>query len=423
MDSLGKHILVEFYNCEANILNDTAKIEELMVTAAEQAGATIISTGFHHFSPFGVSGVVVIQESHLAVHTWPEYNFAAVDLFTCGNSTDPWKAFDFLKQNLLADKYDVLEKERGQKSQLEFHPFENQNSNKRLEDTEPSRSLWFTNKDENLAISLRIRGNTIYDKRSELQRTRVFDTFGFGKILATDNKVICTERDEKHYHEMICHPALFAHGKVKHVLVIGGGDGGTVREVLRHENIETVQLVEIDPNVVEASQKHIPQLSCGFKDERLSIVFQDGIEYVKSVANEKYDLIIIDGSDPAGPSKGLFTESFYSDCKRILRPEGILVTQSESPDFNTTAFIDLNKCLKSIFTPKNVDVVLFHIATYPAGIWSFQIAQKSYKDLKKVSQEKIDSFAKEQSLQFYNYGIHQGCFALPNYVAEMLELD
>jgi spermidine synthase len=420
VDSLGKHILAEFYNCNSEILNDTSQIEDLMVLAAEQAGATIISTSFHHFSPFGVSGVVVIQESHLAIHTWPEYHFAAVDLFTCGESTDPWQAFEFLKEKLFADKFEISEKKRGQKEQLEFQSYPIENSGNRVEDGQPNRSIWFTNKDENLAISLRIRGKTLFDERSEFQRTRVFDTFGFGKIIATDNKVICTERDEKHYHEMISHPAIFAHGNVNDVLVIGGGDGGTVREVLRHKSVENVSLVEIDANVVNASKQHMPQLSSGLKDERLNLTFQDGIEYVKSVADEMYDLVIVDGSDPAGPSEGLFTESFYMDCKRILRSDGILVTQGESPDFNTGAFVDLNTCLKNIFGAENVDVMLFHIATYPAGIWSFQIAQKSSRDLKIVSKENIDSFVQTYSLQFYNYSIHKACFALPNYVMEML---
>jgi spermidine synthase len=424
MDSLGNHILVEFFNCDLDTLNDTISIENIMVDAAKESGATIISSSFHHFSPHGVSGVVVIQESHLAIHTWPEFRFAAVDLFTCGDSIDRWAAFDKLKNSLLAENYEVIEHHRGQLDQLrqtqDFVKAGPTKTANRQREGAAQRSFWFTNRDENLALSLRLKGETCYDSTSKFQRTRIFNTFGFGKVLAIDNAIVATERDEANYHEMISHPAMFAHGNVQKVLVIGGGDGGTVREVLKHKSVKSVDLIEIDENVIKASREHLPQLSSAFKSTRLNITIGNGIEFVKTCGNKSYDLLVVDGSDPEGPSAGLFTEQFYENCFRILKSGGLLVTQSESPDFNRDVFIDLNLCLKRIFGGDKVQPLLFHIATYPAGVWSFQIAGKRANELLDIDQNFINDFVKQHQLHFYNYNIHLASLALPNYVAAML---
>lgn len=425
MNSLGNHILAEFINCDSTVLNDAAFIEEIMVNAAKEAGATIISSSFHHFSPHGVSGVVVIQESHLAIHTWPEFKFAAVDLFTCGETINRWAAFDMLKNFLKSEKYKVVEHPRGQLDQLVTTAGHVPNNStivtKRAHTGVQQRAVWFTKKDENLALSLRVVGETLYDATSDFQRTRIFNTFGFGKVLALDKTIVATERDEANYHEMICHPAIFAHGNVNNVLVIGGGDGGTVREVLKHKSVKSVDLIEIDENVITAIREHIPQLSSAFNNPRLSIKIANGIEYVQFCPDNFYDLLIIDGSDPQGPSAGLFTENFYMNCKRILKTDGLLVTQSESPDFNRNVFLELNSFLKDIFGKPKVHPLLFHIATYPAGVWSFQIAGKTSNELKNINQQVIDNFVKKEKLFFYNYNIHLGSLALPNYVAAMLE--
>ena len=313
MQALGRHILVEFLNCDPGALNDVPKIESSMVSAATLAGATVINSDFHHFSPYGVSGVVIIEESHLAIHTWPEYQYAAADLFTCGENVDPWLAFDHMKEALESKNYSVLELHRGPLNLLKRIPFNAENFREiveqRLQHYPPKRSVWFTDKDENFALSLRAKGKLLYDKSSDYQRTRVFDSFGFGKVLTIDNMVMCTERDEAHYHEMICHPALFAHKNVERVLVIGGGDGGTVREVLKHDRVKSVTMVEIDAHVIEASKKHMPTLSSAFDHPKLDVRIEDGIQFVTETKNATYDLMLVDGSDPVGPAKAMATAS------------------------------------------------------------------------------------------------------------------
>lgn len=424
MSALGRHILVEFMGCNPEILNDVFVIEQGMVKAASKAGATVINSTFHHFSPYGVSGVVVIQESHLAIHTWPEYGYAAVDLFTCGDSVDPWISFDYLKKVFESTNYSALEMKRGSLNLLQRMHFDMNNvreeAKKHINPDTFNRNVWFTDKDDNQALSLRYTGEVLYDKTSEFQRTRIIDTYAYGTTLTIDNMVMCTEKDESHYHEMISHPAILSHGQIKKVLVIGGGDGGTIREVLRHSSIEKVTMVEIDNNVIEASKMFLPSISRSFNHPKLNLIVGDGIKFIEEAKPESYDLIIVDGSDPVGPAEGLFSKKFYENCYNALTPNGILVTQAESPLFNDHAFVELNGCLKEVFGKEKVKTLLFHIPTYPSGTWSFQLGAKGDVDVTNVSNESAETFGTNHLLNYYNADVHRGAFALPNYVKRML---
>ena len=426
MSALGKHILVEFLGCEPEKLNDVTYIETSMLEAAEKSGATVINSTFHHFSPFGVSGVIVIQESHLAIHTWPEYQYAALDLFTCGEEVDPWISLEYLNKKLSATNYSALDLRRGSLNMLRRIDFDARDIREAAKNAESgirmTRNVWFTDKDENQALSLRHSGEILYDKSSEYQRVRVLETYAYGKMLTIDNIIMCTEADESHYHEMISHPSLFSHGTVSNVLIIGGGDGGTAREILKHDTVKNVRLVEIDENVIEASKEHLPSLSSSFSDGRLELIIGDGIEYVKNHDSGAFDLVIVDGSDPVGPAEGLFTAEFYKDCHRILNEEGILVTQSESPHFNTDAFVELNAVLTGIFKKEKVKVLLFNIPTYPSGIWSFNVAAKGNCDVRKINESCYNSFRHHDTLKYYNKKIHAASFSLPNGVKKNLKL-
>lgn len=424
MNALGRHILVEFNGCSPEILNDVSVIESSMVEAAQKAGATVIQSSFHHFSPFGVSGVVVIQESHLAIHTWPEYQYAAVDLFTCGETVDPWISFDHLKLAFKATNHSSLEMYRGSLPLLKRIDFKVKSNRKDMEKAllQPKfqRSLWFTDKDENQAFSLRHTGNMLFNETSPFQQVRVLESNSHGKFLAINNMVMCTERDEFHYHEMIVHPALQAHGNPKNVLVIGGGDGGTIREVFKYP-VEKVVMVEIDDAVVRASKQNLSTMNTEFGNPKLELKIEDGIKYVSEAAPESFDVIIVDGSDPVGPAEGLFTESFYKNCMRSLKSGGVLVTQGESPLFHEKAFTELNACLKKIFQKKNVHTMLFYAPTYPTGMWSLQMAVKGDFSPKEIDLNKAKIFSKEKRLRYYNEAIHTAAFALPGFVQQMLQ--
>jgi spermidine synthase len=405
-------------------MNDVSAIERDMVAAAQKAGATVINSTFHHFSPYGVSGVVVIQESHLAIHTWPEYGYAAVDLFTCGEM-NAWISFDHLKECFGAKSYSALELKRGSVNLLQRNDFDiTSMRQKAAEWKNPdfyTRNVWFTDKDEEQALSLRFTGDVLFDVQSPFQRVRILESYKYGKMLALDDMVMTTEKDEFHYHEMISHPALFSLPSAKNVLIIGGGDGGTAREVLRHKNIEQVTMVEIDGEVIEACKIHLPKIAAEFDNPKLTLLVDDGIEFLKNASPNSYDLIIVDGSDPVGPAEGLFSVEFYTNCYAALKNDGILVAQGESPKFNEKAFVELNQTLQTIFGLDKAPISLFFVPTYPTGMWSFQYGIKGDITINEVkNKNEIQEFVSKEGLRYYNEDIHANTFALPNFVKELV---
>ena len=426
MKSLGRHILVEFHGCSSEILNDVPRIESSMVNAAKESGATIISSVFHHFSPFGVSGVVVIQESHLAIHTWPEYRYAAVDLFTCGDSVNPWTSYKLLKSAFQAEHGSAVEINRGQldlleKASMDLGELRDEAAQQSVV-PKYSRSVWFTDRNENMALSIRHRGDCLFREKSPYQTVEVFDTFEYGKLLAVDKMVMCSEKDEKGYHEMIVHVPMVLQPQVKDVLVIGGGDGGSIREILRYGQVETVTMVEIDEAVVRASKEFLPSLSSAFDHPKLELIIDDGIDYVKQSADEWFDMIVVDSSDPVGPAEGLFSADFYRDVYRCLRPGGMMTAQSESPHFNQKAFVELHHCLKDIFNADSVFCYLAFIPTYPTGMWSFTYCTKrGSHPVKDLDRPRAQQIAEEFNLQYYNSDIHGAAFCLPTFIHTMLE--
>jgi spermidine synthase len=424
--SLGRHIIVEYYDCSASKLSDVTFIEKAMVDAAKTAGATVINSTFHHFSPFGVSGVVVIQESHLAIHTWPEYGYASVDIFTCGGAVDPWVSYEYLKTELEAEHGSAIEALRGQISVVskgkvipEYTEYP--------EATEPikpqyNRNIWLTDKDDNIALSLRHTGEVFYKKQSPFQKVEVLESYAYGKFLAIDSMVMCTERDEHAYHEMIVHVPMQTQKDVKKVLIIGGGDGGTVKELVKYPGIEQIIMVEIDEAVIEASKLHLPSISGELDNPRVQVIVGDGIDYVAKATDNTYDLVIIDSSDPVGPAEGLFSVDFFQNVHRILTPNGVMVGQSESPRFHSDAFVQLFDVYKEVFGMDKVWCYLSFISTYPTGMWSFCYCSKgSVHPLNDFNKEAVAQFTKDHNLKYYNEAIGTAAFAMPGFVTDLLE--
>lgn len=425
MDALGRHVLVEFYDCSPDILNDVIAIENNMVAAAKEAGATVINSTFHHFSPFGVSGVVVIQESHLAIHTWPEYRYAAVDLFTCGEPVDPWISYNYLKNAFQAGHGSSMEISRGQLNLLEPSKIDIPGLREQAEEKIPvpkyTRNIWFTERNDYIALSFRHKGDPLFRKQSEFQKVEIYDTYQFGKMLICDGAIMCAEKDEHGYHEMISHVPLFTHPNPKRVLVIGGGDGGAVREIVRHDNIDKVILVEIDEVVVEASKEHIPSLASALNHPKLELIIDDGIKYVSGAGNESFDIVLIDSTDPVGPALGLFNVDFYKQVHRILTSQGIMVAQSESPRFNIPVFKEIFAAHKNVFGQDHVYTYLAFIPTYPTGMWSFSFCSKG--NLHPVNDLRIAEskrFSLNHKLNYYDEDIHRAAFVLPRFVQEMI---
>ncbi|MCZ6899446.1 MAG: polyamine aminopropyltransferase [Bacteroidetes bacterium] len=428
MGALGRHVLVEYYDCDPQLLNDVVYIEKSMEMAALKANATLINSTFHHFSPFGVSGVIVIQESHFAIHTWPEYGFASVDLFTCGESVDPWVSFGLLKQSLKASHESAMEMKRGELRLLSKKALDV----KQMRDTKMvdlqipkrTRDIWFTERNETTALSLKHDGQKLFEKITPFQKVEVYNTLEYGNMLALDGMVMCTEKDEYVYHEMITHVPMLLHPDPQKILVIGGGDGGTAREILKHQGVDSIELVEIDNAVVEASKLHLPTISPAFGHSKLQLKIEDGIKFVKNVGDESFDLVIVDSTDPVGPGEGLFTKDFYLDVYRILTKQGIMVTQSESPRFNQSVFKEIYQCYRDIFGLHQVHCYLAYIPTFPTGMWSFSFCSKgNIHPINDLDQDRVTKFIDENQLSYYNLDVHRAAFALPNFVAQLIEVQ
>lgn len=280
--------------------------------------------------------------------------------------------------------------------------------------------LWYTEKHtDNVKLSIKI-DKALYSEETEFQRIDILESKEFGRIFTLDGLMMVTEKDEFIYHDMIVHVPMATNPNIKNVLVIGAGDGGTIREVTRYSSVEKIDMVEIDRRVVEVCKEYLQQTACKLDDERVNIFYEDGLKFVRNKENE-YDLIIVDSTDPFGPGEGLFTKEFYGNCYKALTEDGILVNQHESPyyDYYAKSMQDAHEKIYGLFKIHKVYQV--HIPTYPSGHWLFGFASKKYdpiKDLNVEAWEKLDIKTK-----YYNTDIHVGCFALPTYVKELLKVE
>ena len=257
----------------------------------------------------------------------------------------------------------------------------------------------------------------LYSGRSEFQRIDIFDSKEFGRFLTLDGYMMLTEMDEFIYHEMITHVPMCVNPDAHDILVIGGGDGGTVRELLRYPTVRHIDLVEIDELVVEVCKKYLPQTAGCLSDPRVAIHYEDGLKYVRH-AEDAYDLIIVDSTDPFGPGEGLFTKEFYGNCYKALREDGIMVNQHESPFYQQDAYA-MQRAHKRIVDSFPISrVYQAHIPTYPSGHWLFGFASKKRHPVKDVNWVRWNALGLKT--RYYNTQLHAGAFALPNYVEEML---
>lgn len=260
-----------------------------------------------------------------------------------------------------------------------------------------------------LAVSARL-----FDQRSAFQRIEVLECPEYGRVLLLDGCVMLTDRDEFVYHEMIVHPALLMHPQPRAVLIIGGGDGGSVREVLRHETVERVELVEIDEAVIETSRRFFPALSADLDDPRVSIHCEDGFTYLDAHRGQ-YDLIVVDSIDPVGEAAKLFTQAFYEKVKAGLKPGGCAVFQTESPFYNGDVLVQVQEKLHGLFA--QVAPYLAHIPTYPSGLWSFTFASDAI-DPRSASLARHPTFLDE--LKYLTPELLRAAFVLPAYLRRRL---
>lgn len=278
--------------------------------------------------------------------------------------------------------------------------------------------LWFTERhtpDVKFSISV---DRQLYCGQSDFQRIDVFDSREFGRILTLDGFIMLTEKDEFIYHEMMTHVPMAVHRGAKRILVIGGGDGGVVRELTRYNSVEQIDLIEIDELVVEVCRKYLPQTACRLDDPRLTIHYEDGLKYTRAHENE-YDLILVDSTDPFGPGEDLFTKEFYGNCFKALKEDGVMVNQHESPFYekDAAAMRNAHKRIRESFPISRVYQA--HIPTYPSGHWLFGFASKKYHPVRDFNSAAWN--VQNIPTRYYNTKLHVGAFALPTYVEDILK--
>lgn len=277
--------------------------------------------------------------------------------------------------------------------------------------------LWYTeNHTDHVRFSLKVKEQLV-SRQSDFQHIAILESYEFGRILTLDGCLMVTEKDEFIYHDMIVHVPMATNPGIKKVLVIGAGDGGTVRELIRYQQIECIDMVEIDSMVVELCKQYLPQTASGLDDPRVHIYYEDGLKFVRRKVDE-YDLIIVDSTDPFGPGEGLFTKEFYGNCYQALNEKGILVNQHESTYYDSyvEAMKRAHQRIKETFPIAKVYQA--HIPTYPSGHWLFGYASKQIDPLEDLNEEAWKKLGIKT--KYYNTQLHKGSFALPNYVKEQL---
>jgi len=277
--------------------------------------------------------------------------------------------------------------------------------------------LWFSEAhSKHVKFSIRVE-RQLFSAQSDFQRIDVFESSEFGRFLTLDGYMMLTERDEFIYHEMMVHVPMAVHPAPHNILVIGAGDGGVIRELTRYDAVRHIDLVEIDPMVVEVSRNYLPKTACRLDDPRVHIHYADGLRHVRR-CEDQYDLIIVDSTDPFGPGEGLFTREFYGSCYKALKEDGIMVNQHESPFYEQDA-VAMQRAHKRIVESFPISrVYQAHIPTYPSGHWLFGFASKRHHPVRDLDVQRWEAL--RLKTKYYTSRLHVGAFLLPAYVEELL---
>ncbi len=482
---LGRQLVSELYGCDPRLLDDEPYLRHHVREAARAAGATVLGIHSHRFAPVGVSVVAVLAQSHLAIHTWPEYEICSVDLYLCGESLTPRLAREHLARALDADRFEEAELPRGtayhrisrrrarvnalvaagagtgsgRSNGSDFAAYVSNQPNGSAPvpssgsgespasggSKTPDMSDWARRAAEAFKHVGQVWGphrwlhdwatpweytahavrRQICRERSEYQEIDILETEAYGRCLVLDGEVQSYEADEHIYHECLVHPAFLLHPGPKHVLVVGGGEGATIREVLKHRSVERVVMAELDPQVVEACRRYLPGFHAGaFDHPAVRFHFGDGRAYVEN-CTDRFDAVVLDLTNPIGDSLSarLFTVEFYEQVRRILNPGGVVVVQSDAVSlYGLSSFATIYRTIREVFPSVHVG------ATYMPSFttdWSFTIAgDEQLRAPLSLSVEEVDRLLQErltEPTRFYDGFAHQRMFYLPRYVREAMQ--
>lgn len=396
----GIHIVANLYECkgDSKFLLHEQPVKEFCTESVLRAGLTIVKDVFHPFDQGGVTGCLVLSESHLAIHTWPELHSVTLDIYACNYTKDNTDKARQVMQDFLT---------LFQPGRSVIH--------------EVPRDQQFLYEHMNTDYGFFARSlSTIEARHTGLQSMEIHQTEQFGKLLRLDGFFMTSEKEEFVYHETMVHPALCAQKNPRQVLIIGGGDGGAAEEVLKHPSVERVTLVELDPEVIVASKKHLQQVHRGvFDHPKLSVFCEDGLQFI---ANDqgRYDHIVLDLPDPLGPAELLYEEDFLRNCKKLLNPGGTLNIHTGSPWAHPERLKTSHHRLSAIF--KNVALYTVFVPLY-GTLWSMCVCSENTRPDALTSQE-VDACLRERGindLQHYTGATHSALFALPPFVQKLIQ--
>ncbi|NOZ87011.1 MAG: polyamine aminopropyltransferase [Deltaproteobacteria bacterium] len=411
MKGLGTHVLLDLYGCDSSFLDDLDFLRKTSLEGVRLSGATIVGDYFKKFQPQGVSGVVVIAESHLSFHTWPEFSYIALDYFTCGDRIDIDATLNYFEECLKPGK--VVKERLARGNDLNGKNWAVPEADRAKGPTAWTTEYHWLGEDRNNPIlGYKYAMDEILDRRrSEFQEILIAKNAIYGKMMFIDDFMMTTELDECAYHEMFGHVPLVLHREPRSVLIVGGGDGGLLREVLKHPAVEHVDLVELDEQVVKACKDHMPELARSFDDPKVTVYFEDGAEFVQK-RTEEYDVLLVDSVDPMGPSKVLFMPQFFENCRKALKPGGIFTAQALSAwlqgDEQKAMFEALHSTWRTTLPFTST------IPTYPGAFWVFALCSDHAIEPDDFDIEKTKKIT--AGCRYYNTDLHKACFNLPTFL-------
>lgn len=409
---ISTHLLAEFWG--ATVINDPVQAKDMLCCAAREAKATVLGEASYGFTPQGVTAVVLLGESHISMHTWPEKDYIAVDIFTCGNS-NCYAALQHLEEVLQPKKVDIQKVKRGNVAVKANNnvsttntPMSDQQHSWFWENTVPGK------RNGNVGHGFKME-RVLYQGETPFQKVLIFDNKVYGRTLVLDNIIQLTDVDEFIYHEMLVHPVMLSHPNPRRILVVGGGDGGTLRECLRYD-VEEVVLAEIDAKIIELCREHMPQVSKGaFDNPKVKVVLGDAQDVVAN-SKEHFDVIIIDCNDPIGPSEALYGKNFYQSVHEALKPDGMISVQVGSL-LDQPLLQQTYQRLGEVFA--HLSSVRLTMPSYNCGEYCFMSAAKNL-DMNGIAleelKERLNSRLTHSDMRYYTPEVQVNARLLPPYM-------
>jgi spermidine synthase len=410
----GLHLTADLYRCgcDKSLMIDAEALAKLCRDATLAAGLTIVGEKWHAFpeyqgEPGGVTGMLLLAESHLAIHTWPERKGVTLDVYVCNFEADnSTKA-----QQLMSELERAFQAAQAQHQRI-------MRGDRDGPAAADDAGLLLETLNDNTVYGFRF-ARRLLERRTRYQHLELLQSDELGVTLRLDGCLMTSEADEFFYHEALIHPAAVAHPNPRRALIVGGGDGGALEELLKHPSIEQVTLVELDGEVVEVAREHLRGINRGSLDDpRVRVCIEDGAAFVRDTG-ERYDLVYLDLTDPETPAGPLYTEAFFAQCRRVLAPEGALVLHLGSPFHEPEQVRQLAGKLASVFA--QVHGYGLHIPLY-GSYWSLAVASDSMDPSAVLAADVADRLRMRgiEDLQYYNCATHGALFALPGFYRRLM---